>query len=76
MEVLAGREDPEGFFAMCVSVLGHRETSSRFLPLIQPLSTANGALHAALTSIHTDYFSKVSVPHKNHLRGRVSLRFV
>uniref|UniRef100_A0AAQ4S5X7 Uncharacterized protein n=1 Tax=Gasterosteus aculeatus aculeatus TaxID=481459 RepID=A0AAQ4S5X7_GASAC len=58
VEVLAGREDPEGFFAMCVSALGHRETSSRFLPLIQPLSTANGALNAALTSIHTDYFSK------------------
>ncbi|KAL6106840.1 uncharacterized protein ACO6RY_10610 [Pungitius sinensis] len=58
VEVLMGREDPEGFFAMCVSVLGHRETSSQFLPLIRPLATANGSLHATLTSIHKEYFSK------------------
>lgn len=27
-EVLAGREDPEGFFTLCFSVLGHQETRS------------------------------------------------
>ncbi|XP_040894004.1 deoxyribodipyrimidine photo-lyase [Toxotes jaculatrix] len=57
-EVLVGREDPEGFFAVCVSVLGHQETRSRFLSLIQPLSTANSSLHSTLTSIYREYFSK------------------
>lgn len=60
-EVLVGREDPEGFFAMCVSALGHQETRSQFLSLIQPLSTAtNSSLHSILTSIYRGYFSKVS----------------
>ncbi|XP_058501463.1 deoxyribodipyrimidine photo-lyase [Solea solea] len=57
-EVLVGREDPEGFFAMCVSVLGHQDTRSHFLTLIQPLTTANSTLHSGLTSIYQDYFSK------------------
>ncbi|XP_075945864.1 deoxyribodipyrimidine photo-lyase [Anarhichas minor] len=57
-EVLVGREDPEGFFATCVSALGHQETRSQFLSLIQPLSTANGPLHSTLTSIYREYFSK------------------
>ncbi|XP_035497736.1 deoxyribodipyrimidine photo-lyase [Scophthalmus maximus] len=57
-EVLAGREDPEGFFAMCVSVLGHQETRSQFQSLIQPLSAANRSLHAALTSVYQGYFHK------------------
>ncbi|XP_051238479.1 deoxyribodipyrimidine photo-lyase [Dicentrarchus labrax] len=57
-EVLVGREDPEGFFAMCVSALGYQETRSQFLSLIQPLSTANRSLHSTLTSIYKDYFSK------------------
>lgn len=59
-EVLVGREDPEGFFGMCVSALGHQETRSQFLSLIQPLSTANSSLHAILTSIYKEYFSQVS----------------
>ncbi|XP_030281970.1 uncharacterized protein LOC115586772 isoform X1 [Sparus aurata] len=57
-EVLVGREDPEWFFAMCVSALGHQETRSQFLSLIQPLSTANSSLHSTLTSIYREYFSK------------------
>ncbi|XP_018519383.1 deoxyribodipyrimidine photo-lyase [Lates calcarifer] len=57
-EVLVGREDPEGFFAMCVSLLGHQETRSRFLSLIQPLSTANSSLYSTLTSIYKKYFSE------------------
>lgn len=59
-EVLMGREDPEVFFAMCVSALGHQDTRSQFLPLIQPLSSANSSLHSTLTSIYKEYFSKVS----------------
>lgn len=59
-EVLVGREDPEGLFAMCLSVLGHQETRSQFLSLIHPLSAANSSLHSVLTSIYQDYFSKVS----------------
>uniref|UniRef100_A0A3P8T518 Si:ch1073-390k14.1 n=1 Tax=Amphiprion percula TaxID=161767 RepID=A0A3P8T518_AMPPE len=57
-EVLVGREDPEGFFAMCVSILGHRETRTVFPSLIQPLSTANRALHSILISIYQEYFTK------------------
>ncbi|XP_074489244.1 deoxyribodipyrimidine photo-lyase [Sebastes fasciatus] len=57
-EVLMGREDPEVFFAMCVSALGHQDTRSQFLPLIQPLSSANSSLHSTLTSIYKEYFSK------------------
>lgn len=59
-EVLVGREDPEGFFATCVSAMGHQETRSQFLPLIQPLSTAHSSLHSVLTSVYRDYFSQVS----------------
>lgn len=58
-EVLVGREDPEGFFALCLSVLGHRETRSQFPSYIQPLSTAYSTLHGSLTAIYTDYFSQV-----------------
>ncbi|XP_028306298.1 uncharacterized protein LOC114465469 [Gouania willdenowi] len=57
-QLLGGREDPEGFFAMCVSVLGHRETRSRFPSFIQPLCASHGSLHAQLTSIYLRYFSK------------------
>ncbi|XP_061578642.1 deoxyribodipyrimidine photo-lyase [Cololabis saira] len=57
-EVLVGREDPEGFFAMCVSVLGHQDTRSQFPSLIKPLSTANTRLHSVLSSIYQQYFSK------------------
>ncbi|XP_043980279.1 deoxyribodipyrimidine photo-lyase [Gambusia affinis] len=57
-EVLVGREDPEGFFAMCVSILGHQETRSQFLSIIKPLSTANIRLHSVLSSIYQEYFSK------------------
>ncbi|XP_071393724.1 deoxyribodipyrimidine photo-lyase [Centroberyx affinis] len=57
-ELLLGREDPEGFFGLCVSVLGHRDTRSQFPSLIQPLSTANNSLHSTLTSIYLEYFSK------------------
>ncbi|RVE71891.1 hypothetical protein OJAV_G00056560 [Oryzias javanicus] len=57
-EVLTGREDPEGFFAICLSVLGHRETYSMFPALIKPLSTANISVHSTLTLIYEEYFSK------------------
>ncbi|XP_074532963.1 deoxyribodipyrimidine photo-lyase [Halichoeres trimaculatus] len=57
-EVLVGREDPESFFAICVSALGHEETRSQFLSIIQPLSTANISIHNILTSIYNGYFSK------------------
>lgn len=59
-EVLVGREDPEGFFVMCLSALGHQETRAQFVSFIQPLSTANSSLHSTLTSIYREYFSKVS----------------
>lgn len=70
-EVLVGREDPEGFFALCLSALGHQETRSQFLSHIQPLSTANSSLHSILTSIYKDYFSKVIIALVN---TRVSLQ--
>ncbi|XP_026031873.1 uncharacterized protein LOC113026866 [Astatotilapia calliptera] len=57
-EVLEGREDPEGFFAVCVSILGQVETRSQFLSLIEPLSTGDRLLHASLTSIYQEYFTK------------------
>ncbi|KAF7658776.1 hypothetical protein LDENG_00008170 [Lucifuga dentata] len=57
-EVLLGREDPEGFFALCLSVLGHRETRSHFPYLIQPLSTSNSSMHSIFTSTYLQYFSK------------------
>ncbi|XP_024859458.1 deoxyribodipyrimidine photo-lyase [Kryptolebias marmoratus] len=57
-EVLVGREDPEGFFAVCLSVLGHQETRTQFLSIVKPLSTANIHLHSVLTSIYREYYSK------------------
>uniref|UniRef100_A0A8C6SNQ7 Si:ch1073-390k14.1 n=1 Tax=Neogobius melanostomus TaxID=47308 RepID=A0A8C6SNQ7_9GOBI len=58
-EVLVGHEDPEGFFAMCVSVLGHHDTWSQFLTIIRPLSTAHVALHCRLTAIYDEYFTHI-----------------
>lgn len=60
-EVLAGREDPEGFFALCLSVLGHQETRSQYPSYIEPLSAANSSLHSVLTSVYKEYFSKVTL---------------
>ncbi|XP_061677658.1 deoxyribodipyrimidine photo-lyase [Syngnathoides biaculeatus] len=57
-EVVLGREDPEGFFAMCLSIVGHQETRARFLSVVQPLSSANRAMHSALVSIYEEYFAK------------------
>ncbi|CAL1592318.1 unnamed protein product [Knipowitschia caucasica] len=57
-DVLVGREDPEGFFALCVSALGHHDTRSHFHAVIRPLSTANRALHSTLTAVYEEYFSK------------------
>lgn len=59
-DVLGGREDPEVFFAMCLSVLGHQETRSQYPGHIEPLSTSNSILHRVLTNIYQEYFSKVS----------------
>lgn len=56
-EVLVGREDPEGFFALCVSVLGHHSTRSQFPTIVRPLSTAHVALHCRLTAIYEEYFT-------------------
>lgn len=64
-EVLAGREDPEGFFALCLSVFGHQKTRSQYLSYIEPLSAANSSLHSVLASIYKDYFSKVKFAHGN-----------
>nr|XP_061826430.1 deoxyribodipyrimidine photo-lyase-like [Nerophis lumbriciformis] len=58
-EVLLGREDPEVFFAKCVSVLGHQETRRHFLAVIKPLLSANTSLHSALVSIYQEYFTQV-----------------
>uniref|UniRef100_A0A665VE19 Deoxyribodipyrimidine photo-lyase-like n=1 Tax=Echeneis naucrates TaxID=173247 RepID=A0A665VE19_ECHNA len=55
-EVLEGREDPEGFFAVCVSVLGQQQTRSQFLSLIRPLSSADSPLHRVLTSVYQGYY--------------------
>lgn len=74
-EVLVGREDPEGFFAMCVSILGHQETRSQFLSIIKPLSTANIRLHSVLSSIYQEYFSKVS-DKKNTTLKKVCVHFL
>lgn len=66
-EVLVGREDPEGFFALCLSALGHRETRLQFPSYIQPLATANSSLHGSLTAIYTEYFSQVRPATREHL---------
>uniref|UniRef100_A0A8C8HTH6 Photolyase/cryptochrome alpha/beta domain-containing protein n=1 Tax=Oncorhynchus tshawytscha TaxID=74940 RepID=A0A8C8HTH6_ONCTS len=57
-ELLVGRENAEGFFCLCVSVLGHNDTRTHFLPLIQLLATDHNRLHTTLTSIYLEYFSK------------------
>ncbi|XP_028287972.1 uncharacterized protein LOC114452690 [Parambassis ranga] len=65
-EVLVGREDPEGFFAICLSLLGHQETRSQFLSLIQPLSTGNRSQHSILVSIYQEYFSNTEDDELEH----------
>lgn len=58
-ELLLGREDPEGFFCLCLSILGHRETRVRFRELIAPLTDSHRQLHSLLLTIYQEYFSKV-----------------
>lgn len=57
-ELILGREDPQGFFCMCVSLLGDADTRRLFLDLIKPLSSEYEHLHSQLTSVFLEYFSK------------------
>lgn len=58
-EVMLGREDPDGFFCLCLSLLGDTDTRTHFLDLIEPLSSGHEHLHSQLTAIFLEYFSKV-----------------
>ncbi|XP_065139852.2 deoxyribodipyrimidine photo-lyase [Paramisgurnus dabryanus] len=57
-ELILGREDPDGFFCLCLSLLGDTETRTLFLDLIKPLLPAHEHLHSQLTAMFLDYFSK------------------
>lgn len=58
-ELMLGREDPDGFFCLCLSLLGDTDTRTLFLDLIKPLLPAHEHLHSPLTAMFLDYFSKV-----------------
>ncbi|KAL2093757.1 hypothetical protein ACEWY4_011069 [Coilia grayii] len=57
-ELLTGREDPEGFFCFCLSILGNRGTRIQFVELISLLSYYHPQLHSQLITIYEGYFSK------------------
>lgn len=58
-ELVSGREDPDGFFCMCLSLLGDTDTRTHFLDEIKPLLSGHEHLHSQLTAIFLEYFSKV-----------------
>lgn len=58
-ELMLGREDPDGFFCLCLSLLGDTDTRTHFLDVIEPLSSGHEHLHSQLTAIFLEYFSKV-----------------
>ncbi|KAK7151774.1 hypothetical protein R3I94_008200 [Phoxinus phoxinus] len=57
-ELMLGREDPDGFFCLCLSLLGDTDTRTHFLDVIEPLSSGHEHLHSQLTAIFLEYFSK------------------
>ncbi|KAI4902611.1 hypothetical protein NFI96_032932, partial [Prochilodus magdalenae] len=57
-DLLSGREDPEGFFCLCLSALGDRDTRALFLDFIKPLASGHIQLYRQLTAIFLDYFSQ------------------
>lgn len=58
-ELLTGQEDPEGFFCLCISILGDSETRMQFRELISPVSYNYRQLHSQLITLYEEYFSKV-----------------
>ncbi|KAG7473567.1 hypothetical protein MATL_G00097210 [Megalops atlanticus] len=58
-ELLLGRQDPEEFFCLSLSLLGHQYTQEQFLDLIEPLAEGHEELHTCLVTIFLDYFTKV-----------------
>ncbi|XP_063053705.1 deoxyribodipyrimidine photo-lyase [Engraulis encrasicolus] len=57
-ELLTGQEDPEGFFCLCISILGDSETRMQFRELISPVSYNYRQLHSQLITLYEEYFSK------------------
>ncbi|KAG9272970.1 hypothetical protein AMEX_G12052 [Astyanax mexicanus] len=57
-DLLLGLEDAEGFFCLCLSALGERDTLALFLDLIKPLASGHVQLYSQLSAIHTNYFSR------------------
>ncbi|KAK2894463.1 hypothetical protein Q8A67_011692 [Cirrhinus molitorella] len=57
-ELMLGREDPDGFFCLCLSLLGDTDTRTHFLDVIEPLLSGHEHLHSQLTAIFLEYFSK------------------
>lgn len=58
-ELLTGQEDPEGFFCLCISILGDSETRMQFRELVSPVSYNYRQLHSQLITLYEEYFSKV-----------------
>lgn len=58
-DLLSGQEDAEGFFCICLSVLGEKDTRALFLDLIKPLASGHIKLHSQLTAIFLNYFTPV-----------------
>ncbi|KAL7878515.1 hypothetical protein AOLI_G00094890 [Acnodon oligacanthus] len=57
-DLMLGLEDPEGFFCLCLSALGERDTRALFLDLIKPLASGHNQLYSQLTTIFFNYFSQ------------------
>ncbi|XP_072551319.1 deoxyribodipyrimidine photo-lyase [Salminus brasiliensis] len=57
-DLLLGLEDAEGFFCLCLSALGERDTLALFLDLIKPLASGHVQLYSQLTTIFMNYFSR------------------
>uniref|UniRef100_A0A671KFY7 Deoxyribodipyrimidine photo-lyase-like n=1 Tax=Sinocyclocheilus anshuiensis TaxID=1608454 RepID=A0A671KFY7_9TELE len=60
-ELESGREDPDGFFCLCLSLLGDTDTRTHFLDVIKPLLSGHEHIHSQLTAIFLEYFSKLAL---------------
>ncbi|KAI2653361.1 Deoxyribodipyrimidine photo-lyase [Labeo rohita] len=69
-ELMLGREDPDGFFCLCLSMLGDTDTRTHFLDLVEPLLSGHERLHNELDLALTlsVYETKQTKPdHQRHV---------
>ncbi|XP_069463209.1 uncharacterized protein [Ambystoma mexicanum] len=58
-----GNTEPDEFFCLTLSLLGHAQTREEFPKLVDGLQWSNFHLHTELLDIYTNYFQQPELPH-------------